>query len=112
VRNRKVDTFVDYPVKDLDLTDRIGDKEWLNEVSEGQRLMYDLFAVAKHSGGLYGGHYTADVCNYLDGHWYDFNGSSLAGHDAEIDTWVQPARLDKLVNASALLLFYKRKSRA
>ena len=73
-RNRKVDVFVDYPVTSLDLTDRVGDKEWLEEVSKGGRLNYDLFAVGNHSGGLYGGHYTATVCNYLDGNWYDFNG--------------------------------------
>jgi hypothetical protein len=109
VQNRKVDIFVDYPVKDLDLTDRVGDKEWLNDVSKGKRLMYDLFAVGKHFGGLYGGHYAADVYNYLDGNWYDFNGSSISGHNAEIDTWVSPARLDRLVSSSALLLFYKRK---
>jgi hypothetical protein len=73
-RNRKVDVVVDYPVTSLDLTDRVGDKEWLREVSKGDRLIYDLFAVGNHSGGLYGGHYTATVCNYLDGNWYDFNG--------------------------------------
>lgn len=112
VRNRKMDDFVDYPVKDLDLTDRVGDKEWLERVlAEGERLTYDLFAVGKHSGGLYGGHYTADVYNYLDGNWYDFNGFSLSGGKAKIDTWVSPTRPDRLVTSAALLLFYKRKSR-
>jgi len=78
VRQRKVDIFVDYPIKNLDLTDRVGDTEWLNKVSKGERLTYDLFAVGKHSGGLYGGHYTADVYNYLDRNWYDFNGSPIS----------------------------------
>lgn len=78
-RNRKVNVFVDYPVKNLDLTDRVGDKEWLKGVTKGERLVYDLFAIGEHSGGLYGGHYTANVYNYVDGNWYDFNGMPFFG---------------------------------
>jgi len=76
-RNRKVDTFIEFPVTDLDLTSRIGDQGWLTEVSKGLPLVYDLFAVANHWGGLHGGHWTASALNYVDGQWYSFNGSSL-----------------------------------
>lgn len=75
-RNCKVDAFVDFPVTNLDLTDRVGDKDWLQRVSNGSPLVYDLFAVANHSGGLHGGHWTANVRNYLENpsQWYHFNG--------------------------------------
>ena len=76
-RNRKVDIFIDFPVTELDLTARVGDKRWLTEVSKGLPLTYDLIAIASHSGGLHGGHWTANVRNYVDGEWYHFNGSSL-----------------------------------
>src|SRR5271170_6929645 len=59
-RNRKVDTFIKFPITDLDLTDRIGDKGWLIEASKGLPLVYDLVAVANHCGGLQGGHWTAN----------------------------------------------------
>src|SRR5271154_3875665 len=49
-RNRKVDIFIDFPVTELDLTARVGDKRWLMEVSKGLPLTYDLIAIASHSG--------------------------------------------------------------
>ena len=64
----KVDVMVDFPVEGLDLTDRVALKE------EGKSLVYDLFAVDNHYGGLGGGHYTAITRNFVDGEWYDYNG--------------------------------------
>jgi len=73
----KVHAFINFPVNKLDLTDRVGDKTWIMEVRGERHLYYDLFAVANHVGGLHGGHYTADVQNFVDGEWYHFDGSFL-----------------------------------
>lgn len=61
---------------DLDLTERVGDKKWIEEDRGGEKLIYDLFAVDNHYGGLGGGHYTAYAQNFVDGKWYYFDGIS------------------------------------
>ena len=63
----KVDVLVDFPVEGLDLNGWVG-------MPEDKSLVYDLFAVDNHYGGLGGGHYTANAKNFLDGQWYDYNG--------------------------------------
>jgi ubiquitin carboxyl-terminal hydrolase 4/11/15 len=63
----KVDALVDFPIEGLDLSERVG-------LHEGKDLVYDLFAVDNHYGGLGGGHYTAYAKNFFDGQWYEYNG--------------------------------------
>ncbi|GAN08057.1 ubiquitin carboxyl-terminal hydrolase 4-like [Mucor ambiguus] len=88
----KVDTMIDFPLKELDMTDRV-----LGHQDES--LIYDLYAVDNHYGGMGGGHYTAFAQNIDDGEWYEFNDSSVT------------AMSDKDVKTSAAyLLFYKRRS--
>ena len=70
----KLDNLIDFPLKDLDLSERVGDKKWIAEERGGEKLVYDLFAVDNHFGGLGGGHYTAHAQNYIDGKWYYFDG--------------------------------------
>ena len=65
----KVDILVDFPTEGLDLTDRIG-------LNEGKSTIYDLIAVDNHYGGLGGGHYTAFAKNFVDGKWYEYNGTA------------------------------------
>jgi ubiquitin C-terminal hydrolase len=72
LRHKVVD-FIDFPVTDLDLTARVGDKAWIQEEKRGERMIYDLFGVVNHYGGLGGGHYTACAQNF-DENWYSFNG--------------------------------------
>ena len=64
----KLDIFVDFPIEGLDLSSRVTVQE------EGRELVYDLFAVDNHYGGLGGGHYTAFAKNFFDGQWYEYNG--------------------------------------
>ena len=64
----KLDLFVEFPVEGLGLTSRVA----VNE--DGKELIYDLFAVDNHYGGLGGGHYTAYAKNMVDEQWYDYNG--------------------------------------
>ena len=63
----KLDVPVDFPVEGLDLTKRVF-------VHEDKSLIYDLFAVDNHYGGLGGGHYTAIAKNFNDDTWYEYNG--------------------------------------
>jgi len=65
--NDKVDIAVDFPVEGLDLSERV-------DQAEGKSLVYDLFAVDNHYGGLGGGHYTAYAKNFFDEEWYEYNG--------------------------------------
>ncbi|KAF1961868.1 UCH-domain-containing protein [Byssothecium circinans] len=88
----KVDALVDFPVEGLDLAGKVG-------LPEDKELIYDLFAVDNHYGGLGGGHYTAYAKNFFDQQWYDYNDSSVSK--------CGPGRV---VSAAAYLLFYRRRS--
>jgi ubiquitin carboxyl-terminal hydrolase 4/11/15 len=67
----KIEALVDCPIEGLDLSGKVG-------LPEGKDLIYDLFAVDNHYGGLGGGHYTATAKNFFDGKWYDYNGMSTS----------------------------------
>ena len=67
-RRDKLDVLVDFPIENLDLTNRVV------EPQEGKNEIYDLIAVDDHWGGLGGGHYTAFAKNFIDGEWYEYNG--------------------------------------
>ena len=71
----KLDNLIEFPLVDLDLSERVGDKKWVAEERSGEKLVYDLFAVDNHYGGLGGGHYTAHAQNFIDGKWYYFDGT-------------------------------------
>ena len=67
----KIDALVDFPVEGLDLTGRVEAPE------EGKSLVYDLFAVDNHYGGLGGGHYTAFAKNFITNEWHEYNGEAF-----------------------------------
>ncbi|KAM7257032.1 hypothetical protein ACFE04_012773 [Oxalis oulophora] len=86
----KLETYVDFPVEDLDLSTYIAYKNG----SSSHR--YTLYAISNHYGSMGGGHYTAFVHHGGD-QWYDFN-----------DNHVYPISQDKIKSSSAYLLFYRR----
>lgn len=55
----KLDTDVDFPIKNLDLGPFILHKD-------GKPVIYDLFAVSNHYGNLGFGHYTAFALNWKE----------------------------------------------
>ncbi|KAG9352720.1 hypothetical protein JZ751_021134 [Albula glossodonta] len=69
IRMSKLSTFVNFPMKDLDL------REFASENSTN--AVYNLYAVSNHSGTTMGGHYTAYCRNPTTGEWYTFNDSSI-----------------------------------
>ncbi|KAI0372717.1 cysteine proteinase [Pilatotrama ljubarskyi] len=108
----KIDTFVDFPIEGLDLTDMVGERlvgrklreqgadvEGLGLHDLDEPLVYDLFAVDEHLGGLGGGHYRAYALNHVTGKWYHFD-----------DSYVTVSRAEAAVNANAYLLFYRRRT--
>jgi len=88
----KLDTFVDFPIHDLDLSRYIRDRS-------GQMLNhYQLYAVSNHYGGMGGGHYTAYVYNDGKKKWYDFDDRCVQGLEKE----------DSIKTSAAYVLFYRR----
>jgi ubiquitin carboxyl-terminal hydrolase 4/11/15 len=87
----KIDAFVDFPIRDLDLTEMVGERKVAKKLlAEGvdiealglnsleEDLIYDLYAVDEHLGGLGGGHYRAYSLNHLNGKWYHFDDSFVS----------------------------------
>ncbi|KAH8690208.1 hypothetical protein BGW36DRAFT_433160 [Talaromyces proteolyticus] len=90
----KIDELVDFPIEGLDLTGRIAMAE------PGESLLYDLFAVDNHYGGLGGGHYTAYAKNFFTDEWNEYN-------DSHVSRAINP---NKAISTAAYLLFYRRRS--
>ncbi|KAB8238114.1 putative ubiquitin-specific protease UBP12 [Aspergillus alliaceus] len=90
----KLDVLVDFPVEGLDMSGRVEAPE------EGKSLVYDLFAVDNHYGGLGGGHYTAYAKNFFTSQWNEYNDSSVS----------RPIDPQSVVTSAAYLLFYRRRS--
>ncbi|CAK8690310.1 unnamed protein product [Clavelina lepadiformis] len=91
----KLDTFVDFPTRDLDLTDFV-----VNPAAkklEKKRRCYNLIAVSNHYGGLGGGHYTAFAKNSVDKKWHYFDDSSVSDSAEE-----------RVVTKAAYMLVYQR----
>lgn len=88
----KIDTFLDFPVKGLDLTSRVLHKQ------PHEQFIYDLVAVANHMGYLGGGHYTAFALNAPTRQWYHFDDSATRQIDPS-----------KIVTSAAYVLVYIRR---
>lgn len=56
---QKLETFVNFPVHNLDLTKYIANKK------STERQMYELYAVSNHYGSMASGHYTAHIKVHL-----------------------------------------------
>ncbi|KAJ3515187.1 hypothetical protein NLJ89_g1915 [Agrocybe chaxingu] len=108
----KIDTHIDFPIEGLNLESMVGEREAAKQLLEqgvnleefglenlDEPLVYDLYAVDEHIGGLGGGHYRAYASNHLTGKWYHFD-----------DSYVSQSRASESVNANAYLLFYRRRA--
>ncbi|KAM7528247.1 hypothetical protein LguiB_031657 [Lonicera macranthoides] len=86
----KLETFVDFPTHNLDLSTYIAYKNGQSS------YRYMLYAISNHYGSMGGGHYTAFVHHGGD-RWYDFD-----------DSHVSPISEDKIKTSAAYVLFYRR----
>lgn len=86
----KIDNLINFPIENLYLN------KYVLGLDKGERLIYDLYAVCNHYGGVSGGHYTAFAKNMLTKEWYEFN-----------DNLVTKISEDSVVSKAAYVLFYK-----
>lgn len=104
----KIDTFVDFPLEGLDLTSMVGERQAAKRLSEQgadihsigfedieEPLVYDLYAVDEHLGGLGGGHYRAYAHNHATKKWYHFD-----------DSYVTPAQPESAVVSTNVKIIY------
>ncbi|KAL9224386.1 hypothetical protein vseg_000423 [Gypsophila vaccaria] len=88
----KLDTFVNFPIHDLDLTKYVANKN----VSEPQ--LYELYALINHYGSMGSGHYTAHIKLLDEVRWYNFD-----------DSHITAINEDEVKTNAAYVLFYRRK---
>ncbi|KAM4737720.1 ubiquitin carboxyl-terminal hydrolase 11 [Anableps anableps] len=93
----KLDTIVDFPLRDLDFSGFLLRKDVSTEEPPSR---YDLIAVSNHYGGLRDGHYTSYAQNKDSGQWYYFD-----------DSKVTYASEDQIVTNAAYVLFYHRQDK-
>ncbi|KAL5766085.1 hypothetical protein ACOSP7_016702 [Xanthoceras sorbifolium] len=86
----KLDTFVNFPIHNLDLSKYMKSKS-------GESYVYELYAISNHYGGLGGGHYTAYAKLIDENRWYHFD-----------DSHVSPVSEAEIKTSAAYVLFYKR----
>ncbi|KAF2325762.1 hypothetical protein GH714_036668 [Hevea brasiliensis] len=86
----KLDTFVDFPIHNLDLSKFVKQKD-------EKSYVYELYAISNHYGGLGGGHYTAFAKLIDDNRWYNFD-----------DSRVSPVNEADIKTSAAYVLFYRR----
>ena len=99
----KIDAFIDFPVEGLDLGPFCVERQVAQKLVEDgedaeelglrdldEPLIYDLYAVDEHLGGLGGGHYRAYAKNHVNDKWYHFD-----------DSYVTPAQATDAVVSGA-----------
>ena len=91
--DEKIDTFIDYPLENLDLS-----KYVITNKRSGRKSneLYNLVAVSNHRGSLISGHYTTCAKNYRNNKWYLFNDDR---HEEISDP-------KEIVNKNAYILIY------
>jgi ubiquitin C-terminal hydrolase len=91
-KNQKNQILVTFPLDDLNLSGYvIGYKK--------KSYVYELYGVCNHSGGVFGGHYTAFIKN-ANGKWYHFNDTSVS----------EVSNIGYVINTKAYCLFYRKKT--
>lgn len=95
---QKIDVYVDFPVKDLDMSEYLldGVREGIEDPS---MMHYYLQGVVNHSGTADFGHYYAYCRDGYNGNdnWFEYNDSS-----------VTPVREEEVVTKNAYVLLYRR----
>jgi len=87
----KLSTPVEFPMESLDISSFVKSKL-------DTPVVYDLFAISNHFGGMGGGHYTCQAKNPITKKWYNFD-----------DSVVTETNVDSLKNTNAYVLLYQRK---
>ncbi|CAF3637196.1 unnamed protein product [Rotaria socialis] len=97
--NTKIDIYIDFPLRDLDLSHYIIEK---NGQKMNSPIYYDLVAVSNHTGSLISGHYTTYARNVENRRWYSFNDESVREIVDENDIVTKNAYILVYVQQAAL----------
>ncbi|XP_056309449.1 ubiquitin carboxyl-terminal hydrolase 43 [Danio aesculapii] len=112
-RRNKLSTLVHFPLTGLDMGRHMVQRSSCARAPPGWNkqahhrpeagryatdVLYDLYAVCNHHGGMHGGHYTAYCMNSVDGQWYAYDDSS-----------VEPVPEGEVCTRAAYILFYQRR---
>lgn len=89
-RSEKNESFIDFPLTNLDMTEYYDDKR--------VKLTYDLFGIVNHTGGLRSGHYVAITRNPETGIFHRIDDKNISYYKDN----------SRAVNMYAYLLFYVR----
>eukprot|EP01084_Bolivina_argentea_P279289 477460_1 len=92
----KTRTFIDFPVKGLDLTPYRTNPS--NSLCDSNAPIYDLYAVSCHVGSFEHGHNSAYALNIETKKWYFFN-----------DAAVIPSKESDVISSAAYILFYTKR---
>ncbi|XP_039023455.1 ubiquitin carboxyl-terminal hydrolase 5-like [Hibiscus syriacus] len=87
----KVETFVNFPIHDFDLTNYVADKR------SSRSQLYELYALTNPYGGMGSGHYTAHIKLLDENRWYNFD-----------DSHISPINEEDVKSAAAYVPFYRR----
>ena len=93
--NKKINTFINFPLTNLCLD------KYINKNNK-ENNHYDLFGVINHYGSLQYGHYTAFCKNYHDNNWYEYN-------DRIVNHIPKEKEKEIIVNRNAYILFYRER---
>ncbi|GKV28911.1 hypothetical protein SLEP1_g37898 [Rubroshorea leprosula] len=87
----KLETFVNFPIHDLDLRNYVVDKR------SSRRQLYELYALINHYGSMGSGHYTAHIKLLDENKWYNFD-----------DNHISLINDEDVKSSAAYVLFYRR----
>ena len=93
---RKLQTLVDFPIYNLDLSPFVQDFEFLSKLDIS--CQYDLSGMVNHYGSLTFGHYISVVKNPYEEMWYKYDDQNRI-----------PTAEDQIAKENAYILFYVRK---
>lgn len=95
---RKNNTIVNFPIKDLDISQFISSEN----IADDKCYKYHLYSVINHSGGLQSGHYNTYCKNESTGIWINFDDDIVIPFkkNVPVETF--------LVSKNTYLLFYVR----
>jgi len=88
--SRKLNERIDFAVDGLDLS------KYVITAQNGEKVIYDLYAVSNHFGNMHGGHYTAYAKSPVYKKWFEFD-----------DTNVSNLNPSTIVTKAAYVLFYR-----
>uniref|UniRef100_A0A6S8PAR9 ubiquitinyl hydrolase 1 n=1 Tax=Amphora coffeiformis TaxID=265554 RepID=A0A6S8PAR9_9STRA len=102
LRRDKLETFVDFPVDNFDMSRHCGSTQQSTFVNEHTPAIYDLFGVVNHYGRMGFGHYTA-FCR----EWNELG--EMSSWSLFDDSAVSSVVGNNVVSPAAYVLFYRRR---